>query len=53
MSRCETTPADVIERILQSEVMIMTFLISWQIYQGRTHDVLAHFAQLTKEQDDA
>ncbi|KLV02521.1 DUF3303 domain-containing protein [Photobacterium aphoticum] len=31
----------------------MTFLISWQIYQGRTHDVLAHFAQLTKEQDDA
>ncbi|MGF1688998.1 DUF3303 domain-containing protein [Photobacterium japonica] len=29
----------------------MTFLISWQIYQGRTHEVLAHFAQLTQEQD--
>ncbi|MGR5066636.1 DUF3303 domain-containing protein [Photobacterium sp. DNB22_13_2] len=31
----------------------MTFLISWQLYQGRLHPVLAHFSKLTEEQDKA
>ena len=31
----------------------MTFLITWQLYQGRLHPVLAHFAKLTEEQDKA
>ncbi|WP_299017933.1 DUF3303 family protein [uncultured Photobacterium sp.] len=29
----------------------MTFLITWQLHQGKLHPILAHFSQLTEEQD--
>jgi hypothetical protein len=31
----------------------MTFLITWQIHQGKLHPILAHFSQLSDEQDKA
>ncbi|MCG7588602.1 MULTISPECIES: DUF3303 domain-containing protein [Photobacterium] len=32
---------------------MMTFLITWQLHQGKLHATLAHFSQLTTEQDQA
>ncbi|ELR66685.1 hypothetical protein C942_04383 [Photobacterium marinum] len=29
----------------------MTFLITWQLHQGKLHPTLAHFSQLTEQQD--
>ncbi|MCW8328427.1 DUF3303 domain-containing protein [Photobacterium sp. SDRW27] len=31
----------------------MTFLITWQLHQGKLHPTLAHFSQLSEEQDKA
>lgn len=31
----------------------MTFLITWQLHQGKLHPTLAHFSQLSEEQDQA
>ncbi|MGF1715276.1 DUF3303 domain-containing protein [Photobacterium chitinilyticum] len=32
---------------------MMTFLITWQLHQGKLHPTLAHFSQLSEEQDQA
>ncbi|UXI03536.1 DUF3303 domain-containing protein [Photobacterium sp. TY1-4] len=29
----------------------MTFLVTWQLHQGKLHPILAHFSQLTDAQD--
>lgn len=31
----------------------MTFLITWRFHQGKLHDTLSLFSQMTQEQDDA
>lgn len=42
-----------VQKLIESQLNLMKFLITWQIHEGKLHDTLSLFSQMTPEQEQS